>query len=250
MGQINPKVRAHLVGLWRVSVLAVFALFLVTGQINLTDILIIIAVHWVWYMIGLEIGYHKLLAHTAFKTSPTIKYTLAFIGNLLCHPSVLAWVGIHRKHHAYSDKPQDPHSPHYPKQGLLKYLFTTDMYVDNLPAYEFEKDKTLLWIDQHQPHLIYGMTILLLFFLDPKTILIWFAMPSAISPYCLGIANYVTHQGKHNGYDYARNWYWIEILAPGMGFHGNHHDTPGSWSLAKKYWWADVSSVIVKLIKR
>jgi fatty-acid desaturase len=107
-----------------------------------------------------------------------------------------------------------------------------------------------MWFEEHQPHIIWAVSIILYFVIGLKATLIWFALPSLISPYCLGIANYVTHQGKYNGYDYARNWYWIEILAPGMGFHGNHHDTPGTWTLAKKYWWADLSSVIVKLIKR
>ena len=241
-------IRTVFMQLWKVTVAILFLWILFAGQLTWVDVVIVVAVHYVLYTIGLEIGYHKLLAHRAFKTKKWIRNCLVFVGTCLSHPSVLQWVDIHRIHHANSDKPGDPHSPWVPKRSFWKYLFISIPTTKN--TYEFGKDQTLMWFEEHQPHIIWTISIILVSLFGLKTTLVWFALPSLISPYCLGIANYVTHQGKHNGYDYARNWYWIEILAPGMGFHGNHHDTPGSWSLAKKYWWADLSSVIVKLIKR
>lgn len=242
-------IRGIFMQLWTATVVGIFLWFLVNGALSWIDAVIVIAVHYVLYTIGLEIGYHKLLSHRAFKTKTWIRNCLVFVGTCLAHPSVLAWVDIHRIHHAHSDKPGDPHSPWVPFQGFLKYLFIPlPKYTQN--TYEFYNDKTLMWFEEHQPHVIWAVSIILCLVIGPKATLIWFLLPSLISPYCLGIANYITHKGKFNGYDYARNWYWIEILAPGMGFHGNHHDTPGSWTLAKKYWWADLSSIIVKLIKR
>lgn len=241
-------IRTAFMQLWRLAIVVVFANLLIDGQLSWFDAVIVIAVHWVLYLLGLEVGYHKLLAHKSFKTSKVIRNILVFIGTLLGHPPVLNWIDIHRIHHSNSDKPGDPHSPWVPKTGICKYLFIRLPRLKN--SYEFYNDRTMLWFEEHQPHLIWAMTIILTLVFGLKTMLIWFALPSLISPYCLGLANYYTHQGKYNGYDHARNWYWIEVLAPGMGFHGNHHDTPGSWTLAKKYWWADVSSIVVKLIKR
>jgi stearoyl-CoA desaturase (delta-9 desaturase) len=250
LGKIERgDIRDVFMQLWKATVVIIFLWLLFAGQLTWVDAIIVIAVHYVLYTLGLELGYHKLLSHRAFKTKTWIRNILVFIGTCLAHPSVLAWVDIHRIHHSNSDKQGDPHSPWFPQRGFWKYLFLTSL-PRTKNTYEFSKDKTLMWFEEHQPHIIWAVSIILYSVIGLKATLVWFLLPSLISPYCLGIANYITHQGKHNGYDYARNWYWIEILAPGMGFHGNHHDTPGSWTLAKKYWWADVSSIIVKLIKR
>ena len=233
--------------MWAVSTIAV--VFLFQGHFAWIDLLWILVAHYVIYLLGLEVGYHKLLTHKAFKTQGWIKNTLAVIGNVTCHPPVLQWVTIHRLHHATSDKDKDPHSPWHPKRGLLAYVFLT-RWEPMVREHEFKDDRFLIWLTNNQGWCLWLTTAILLMFFDLQTVLVWFAIPSVISPYLLGIANYYTHQGKHNGYDYSRNWYWIEVLTPGMGFHGNHHDEPGAWTLAKKYWWIDLSSIVVKLIKR
>ena len=235
--------------LWRLMVIAVFFYCLINQLLSWTDFFIVLGVHWILYLIGLEVGYHKLLSHRAFNTKTWIRNILVFVGTTLSHPPVLSWVDIHRIHHSNSDKPGDPHSPWVPKKGFWNYLLTTKTPTCR-NTYEFYNDRTMLWFETKHELVLWSVSILFVLMFGLKTTLVWYLLPSFISPYCLGIANYVTHQGKYNGYDYARNWYWIEVLTPGMGFHGNHHDTPGSWTLAKKYWWADISSIIVKLIKR
>jgi len=245
----KENVRNALMQLWRVSVVAIFLYCLFNQLLEWTDILIVIGVHYVLYSLGLEIAYHKLLAHRAFKTSNWIRNTLVFIGTLLAHPPVITWVDIHRIHHSNSDKPGDPHSPWVPKKGFWNYLITTKMPpIKN--TYEFGKDKTIMWFEINQLPIMYTVSAILILLFGLKTTLVWYLLPSFLSPFFLSVANYYTHQGKYNGYDHARNWYWVEILTPGMGFHGNHHDTAGSWTLAKKYWWIDLSSIVVKLIKR
>ena len=37
---------------------------------------------------------------------------LAALGSAAIEGPVISWVADHRKHHAYSDQPGDPHSPH------------------------------------------------------------------------------------------------------------------------------------------
>ena len=250
LGNVKKTVSGILKIIFTISVVITSLILLVQGQFAWIDLLWIVIAHYIIYSVGLEIGYHKLLAHRAFKTSNWIKNVLALVGNLTCHPPVLLWVTIHRLHHATSDKPNDPHSPWYPKRGLLSYVIAGDIKEPIIQPQEFKNDRVLLWLTHNQGWCLWITIAILLMFFDLTTVLVWFAIPSVISPYCLGLANYVTHQGKHNGYDHAQNWYWIEPIAPGMGFHGNHHDEPGTWTLAKKYWWIDLSSIIVKLIKR
>ena len=60
---------------------------------------------------GITRGYHRYFSHREFNTS-TVQETLMLYCGLLCGVrSPLAWAGVHRMHHAYSDTELDPHSP-------------------------------------------------------------------------------------------------------------------------------------------
>ncbi len=61
---------------------------------------------------GLSAGFHRLFAHRSFKAARWLKITLAVSGSLGLEGSVNSWVANHRRHHAYTDRPGDPHSPH------------------------------------------------------------------------------------------------------------------------------------------
>ena len=60
---------------------------------------------------GVCMGYHRCLTHGSFKTYRPVRWLLAFLGGLSGEGSALTWVANHRKHHHFSDKHGDPHSP-------------------------------------------------------------------------------------------------------------------------------------------
>src|ERR1035437_10563451 len=73
---------------------------------------IVIAV--VFYMIsglGISTGFHRYFTHSSFKANRGLKIALAIAGSLAIEGPVLTWVADHRRHHKYSDKEGDPHSP-------------------------------------------------------------------------------------------------------------------------------------------
>ena len=53
-----------------------------------------------------------MLTHRAFKTSPFVRGVFTALGSAAIEGPVISWVADHRKHHAFSDRPGDPHSPH------------------------------------------------------------------------------------------------------------------------------------------
>ena len=61
--------------------------------------------------VGVCMGYHRCLTHGSFKTYRPVRWLLAFLGGLSGEGSALTWVANHRKHHYFSDKEGDPHSP-------------------------------------------------------------------------------------------------------------------------------------------
>ncbi|MEA2486722.1 MAG: hypothetical protein QOF16_376, partial [Actinomycetota bacterium] len=50
--------------------------------------------------------------HQSFVPTRPLKIALAVAGSMALQGSLIDWVAAHRRHHAFSDKPGDPHSPH------------------------------------------------------------------------------------------------------------------------------------------
>jgi stearoyl-CoA desaturase (delta-9 desaturase) len=61
--------------------------------------------------LGVTVGYHRYFTHGSFKAKRGLRIALALAGSLASQGSVVAWVADHRRHHAFSDREGDPHSP-------------------------------------------------------------------------------------------------------------------------------------------
>ncbi|MFC5993127.1 acyl-CoA desaturase [Pseudonocardia hispaniensis] len=75
-----------------------------------TDVAIA-AVFYVISGLGITVGYHRYFTHGSFKTGRPLRIVLAIAGSLALQGPVHVWVADHRRHHAFSDKEGDPHSP-------------------------------------------------------------------------------------------------------------------------------------------
>jgi len=60
---------------------------------------------------GVGVGFHRYLTHSSFKANRALKIGLAIAGSLAVEGPPIQWVADHRRHHAFSDKEGDPHSP-------------------------------------------------------------------------------------------------------------------------------------------
>ena len=60
---------------------------------------------------GITAGFHRYFTHRAFKANRGLRNALAIAGSLALQGDVLTWVADHRRHHAFTDKEGDPHSP-------------------------------------------------------------------------------------------------------------------------------------------
>ncbi len=61
--------------------------------------------------LGVTVGFHRYFTHGAFKAGRIMRITLAVAGTLAVQGPILHWVADHRRHHAFSDREGDPHSP-------------------------------------------------------------------------------------------------------------------------------------------
>ena len=66
-----------------------------------------------YYMtgLGITVGFHRYFTHGSFKAKTGLRVALAVCGTMAIQGPVFNWVADHRRHHKYSDKEGDPHSP-------------------------------------------------------------------------------------------------------------------------------------------
>lgn len=73
--------------------------------------------------LGYTVGYHRLFTHRSFETTQPVRILLAILGLMGSPLTITEYVAIHRCHHAFSDRPGDPHSPHMVEgKGLVKMI--------------------------------------------------------------------------------------------------------------------------------
>jgi stearoyl-CoA desaturase (Delta-9 desaturase) len=61
---------------------------------------------------GVTVGFHRCLTHRSFTAAPALRVALAVAGSMSFQGDVIGWVATHRRHHAFTDRPGDPHSPY------------------------------------------------------------------------------------------------------------------------------------------
>ncbi len=71
----------------------------------------LLGVFYVIAVLGITVGFHRHFTHKSFKAKPWLRVAMAITGSLAVQGNVLNWVADHRRHHAFSDREGDPHSP-------------------------------------------------------------------------------------------------------------------------------------------
>ena len=80
------------------------------GWLGWSDLVIAFVMYAVTCL-GITVGYHRLFTHKSFKANRVVRIVLAVAGSLAVQGPVVRWVADHRKHHKFSDRDGDPHSP-------------------------------------------------------------------------------------------------------------------------------------------
>ncbi|MBN9097208.1 MAG: acyl-CoA desaturase [Pseudonocardia sp.] len=97
------------------------------------------AAMYVISILGITVGFHRYFTHRSFVATPALRSALAIAGSLALQGDPITWVADHRRHHAFSDKEGDPHSPWLHGTGpvgLAKGFWHAHM------GWLFEADKT------------------------------------------------------------------------------------------------------------
>lgn len=213
-----------------------------------------------WFLfsgLGLAIGYHRLLSHSAFETSLWIKRSLAFLGLFAGQGAPVFWVATHRSlHHPFSDSTGDPHSP---REGWFHSYIGWQFFFDRSRfnprhAVDLLRDPFLKAISLYY-HRIYWLFVALIFLFDWRLGFGSLIPGMILSYHQENIVNTFCHHPSF-GYrrfetgDRSRNIWILGLLFWGQALHNNHHRYPKKWNFSACWWEIDPCIFIVPLIAK
>ena len=202
---------------------------------------------------------HRSQAHRAVEFHPVISHFMRCWLWLTTGMVTKQWVAIHRKHHRFTDEPNDPHSPvHY---GIWRVLFKgAGLY------HSASKDLAMVqqygvgtpddWIEKNLYALHSRLGILLMLIIDllffgPWGLIVWGVQMLWIPFWAAGVVNGVGHWwGYRNGAtkDASRNISPWGIVIGGEELHNNHHLEPASAKLSKTAWEFDIGWFYIRIL--
>ena len=262
---------------------AAIALAFQFGWVRWVDVVMLIGG---WYLtgMGITIGFHRMLTHRSFETTPAIRWFWTAAGSLAVEGSPLAWCMVHRKHHRFSDHQGDPHSPHLHDGGWWEamkgfwHAHTGWMFNANWSRSEQERyvpdligDPLLESIHKHYtwwgvatlaiPLVLGGLFGLMfegftLFAFGKGALLgfLWGGLARVgLSHHMTWSINSICHIFGSQDYkssDDSRNNLFFGILSHGEGWHNNHHAFPTSARHGLKWWQFDLSWIVIRSLEK
>ena len=201
---------------------------------------------------GVTVGFHRLLTHRSFTAKPALRTGLAIAGSMSFQGSVISWVATHRRHHAFTDRPGDPHSPYRygtgpvgQLRGLLHahlgWLFGDDPTDVEHFAPDLVAEPVMRRVSRAFPALcvaslavpaLAGWAISGFSWVAGATALVWAGLARvfllqhvtwSVNSLChlLGTRPFATRR-----HDRATNLWPLALLSMGESWHNTHHSDP------------------------
>jgi stearoyl-CoA desaturase (delta-9 desaturase) len=163
-------------------------------------------------------------------------------------------VAHHRRHHRYSDSPEDPHSPlsHGVWWSHVGWILAPDYAETNWQEVrDLSRYPELRWLDRNHwlpPLAVAGLCLLL----GGWSGLVWgFLISTVLSYHATFAVNSLCHLFGRRRYatpDASRNNLLVALLTFGEGWHNNHHHYQSSANQGVRWWEIDVSYYLIRLL--
>ena len=202
---------------------------------------------------------HRGITHKGLTFDSKLSHFMRFWLWLTTGMVTKAWVAVHRKHHRFTDKEGDPHSPH--QVPLLTVLFlgwmlymaeNTNKQLGKQYAPDVQED----WIEKNIYTKYNWVGIIIMLIIDVLLfgwigLTIWSIQMIWIPFWAAGVINGIGHYyGYKNGDsgDSSRNIVPWGTIVGGEELHNNHHDTPASPKLSRKWFEFDIGWMYIKIL--
>jgi stearoyl-CoA desaturase (delta-9 desaturase) len=241
--------------------------------------LALLGVLYVLTGLGITVGFHRMLTHRSFQTSPLIERTFAVLGSMAVQGPVIQWVSDHRKHHAHTDEEGDPHSPHAGfagggVRGTLRGLFhahvgwiLTEEGGANRAKYarDLVEDRGMKRISDNFHWLVLvsllipaaaGFALTGGELKGAVTGLLWGGLVRIfLLHHVTWSINSICHfagERRFDVEDHSTNVFWLALPSFGEAWHHNHHTFPRSAEHGLKRWEKamDPSAALIAAMER
>jgi stearoyl-CoA desaturase (delta-9 desaturase) len=211
--------------------------------------------------------YHRYFSHRSFKTSRAGQFIFGLLGASAVQRGPVWWAAHHRHHHAYSDRPEDPHSPlaHGFIRSHMGWFLTRKGFAPDLRRVrDLLQFPELRWLDRFDILVPVALALgmfglgLLLENVAPQLgttgwqMLVWGFFISTVAcyhgTYTINSLSHVFGKQRYRTNDSSRNNFWLALITLGEGWHNNHHHYP---SAARQgfYWWEiDITYYVLKVM--
>ena len=255
---------------------AIALLALLPWLFSWTGVVLALAGCYVFGTLGINLCYHRLLAHRGLTCPKWLEHGLALLGVCCLQDTPARWVAVHRRHHEHADERADPHSPLAGFfWGHMGWLLVVNKDLMRLGIYDrYAKDILLdrfyvklerngWWIRVivlsgfvfyfagFFVELLGGGSLLqavqfgssvLIWGVFVRTVLVWHITWSV---------NSVTHLWGYRSYatdEESRNNFFVGILSNGEGWHNNHHADSRAARHGRRWWEFDVTYLTIRLL--
>jgi stearoyl-CoA desaturase (delta-9 desaturase) len=222
-------------------------------------------------ILGIGVGFHRLFSHNAFKAKAPVRVALGILGSMAAQGPALYWAAIHRRHHAFSDREGDPHSPYFAARGNRKslrgfwhahvgWLFDPEVHDFAVFVPDLLRDRALFLV--HSTYFLWiGLGLAL-----PAGIgyiaggwrgaaggFLWGGLVRiALTHHVTWSVNSLCHMYGSRPFrskDLSRNNVLLALAAFGEGWHNNHHSFPSSAFHGLHWWQIDISGYVIRLLR-
>jgi len=153
---------------------------LVRSAVGRVELALLLGMYWASHL-GAGLGFHRYFSHRSFQTTKTVKALLAILGSMAAQGPVMLWAATHRRHHQFSDREGDPHSPFVHAPGLLNRLRA----IWHAHVGWLFKPQVNDWV-RHVPELVKDKMLMRINRLYFVWVLLGLAIPSAIGMWLIG----------------------------------------------------------------
>ncbi|HET9440095.1 MAG TPA: fatty acid desaturase [Longimicrobiales bacterium] len=202
---------------------------------------------------------HRSATHEGVKFHPIVETFMRTWLWLTTGIVTVEWVAVHRKHHAFSDREGDPHSP--VEEGLFAIVFGGVFFyreaaADKETLTKYGRGCPTDWIERNVFTRNRALGLLIMASID----LLLFGLPwgvvvfSAMAVWIPIFGNVINGIGHAIGYrnfdtkDASRNIIPVGLWIVGEELHNNHHADPRSASFRAKWYEFDIGWVYIKLL--
>lgn len=271
----KPRLKAdNVAGFLAVHLIA--ALAFVPWFFSWTGVAVFAAGIYVFGVLGINLGFHRLLTHRSFTCPLWLEHLLGVLGTCSLQFSPAHWVAVHRRHHHHADNEMDPHSPiksflwaHFGwlmvRLPDMRAKVMTERY-----ARDLMRDPFYAWLENRKNWMKVGFYCWLSFLVAGfvaalvmgetfasalqfgASLFVWGGAARTVFVWHTTWAvNSVTHMWGYRNYatpDDSRNNPLIGLLAAGEGWHNNHHADPNSAMHGHKWWEFDLTWLTLRAL--